>query len=79
MVFVHFVEVHEQQRRSEVPRCIKNLKKKLVTLKLHLRFNEICLKENLLPIYTNLIYIYIYMYIYIYLNKFILLFFILLG
>ena len=32
--------------------------RKLTAEKLHQKFNEICLKENLLPIYTN-IYIYI--------------------
>ena len=38
--------------------------KRLTKLKLHLEFNELCIQENLLPIYTN-IYIYIYIYIYI--------------
>ena len=33
--------------------------RKLTAEKLHQKFNEICLKENLLPIYTN-IYICIY-------------------
>ena len=45
--------------------------RKLTAKKLHQKFNEICLKENLLPIYTN-IYIYIYdvhiNHIYIYIN-----------
>ena len=44
-------------------REVEKIEKKLVTLKLHLQFNEICLKENLLLVYTNLIYIYIYIYI----------------
>ena len=35
-------------------RDVEKIEKKLVTLKLHLQFNEICLKENLLPVYTNL-------------------------
>ena len=44
-------------------RDVEKIEKKLVTLKLHLQFNEICLKENLLPVYTNQ-YIYIYIYTY---------------
>ena len=31
----------------------ESAKKKLTKLKLHLEFNELCIKENLLPTYTN--------------------------
>ena len=34
---------------------VEKLEKKLVKLKLHLQFNEICLKEILPPAYTNLL------------------------
>ena len=44
-------------------RKIETKSKQLVTNNLHQEFNNICLNENLLPIYTN-IYIYIYIYIY---------------
>ena len=45
-------------------RKLENEEKKLQSTKLHLYFNQICLKENLLPNYTD-IYIYIYIYIYV--------------
>ena len=35
----------------------KVLKRVLKENNLHLEFNNICLNENLLPIYTNIIYI----------------------
>ena len=44
---------------------------KLLEIKLHRLFNETCLNNDLLPIYTN-IYIYIYIYIYIRLYRFLL-------
>ena len=34
-------------------RKLETYSRKLITLELHLQFNIICLKENLLPIYTN--------------------------
>ena len=37
--------------------------KRKITLQLHLQFNMSCIKENLLPVYTN-IYIYIYTHLY---------------
>ena len=39
-------------------RKLENLEKKKINTQLHREFNQICLKENLLPKYTN-IYIYI--------------------
>ena len=35
--------------------------KRKITLQLHLQFSMTCIKENLLPVYTN-IYIYIYIF-----------------
>ena len=46
-------------------RMLETETRKLTAKKLHQKFNEICLKENLLPTYTN-----IYIYIYIYISKF---------
>ena len=34
--------------------------RKLTDEKLHQKFNEICLKENLLPTFTNIYYIYVF-------------------
>ena len=45
-------------------RKLETERRKFTEEKLHQKFNEICLKENLLPTYTN-IYIYIIIYIYI--------------
>ena len=42
---------------------------KLIETESHRSFNECCLINNLLPIYTN-IYIYIYIYIYIIITNF---------
>ena len=41
-------------------RKIETKSKQLITNNLHQEFNNICLNENLLPIYTNNIYIRIY-------------------
>lgn len=49
---------------SEEEKCIvrkiEKINRKLVNVKYALVFNKQCIKENLLPAYTN-IYIYIYM------------------
>ena len=56
-------------------RKIETKSKQLITNNLHQEFNNICLNENLLPIYTNIymyiIYIYIYIYKKIYINIYI--------
>ena len=40
----------------------ENTLKKIINAELAITFNEICLRENLLPIYTLNIYIYTYIY-----------------
>ena len=47
-------------------RKIETKSKQLITNNLHQEFNNICLNENLLPIYTNN---YNYIHIYIHCNK----------
>ena len=47
------------EERTSV-RKVESLNKKLITSQLAVIFNKICIKENLLPKYTD-----IYMYIYI--------------
>ena len=44
-------------------RELERLHLKIIKERSHLKFNEVCLNNDLLPIYTN-IYIYIYIYIY---------------
>jgi hypothetical protein len=53
--------------KSLIRRIEKN-NKKVVNKKYSLVFNETCIKEKLLPNYTD-IYIYIYIYIYIFRNN----------
>ena len=43
-------------------RKIETKSKQLITINLHQEFNNICLNENLLPIYTNIYIGYIYIY-----------------
>ena len=43
---------------------LKKYKLKNLKAKIHLVFNETCLNNNLLPVYTNM-YIYIYLYHYL--------------
>jgi len=43
-------------------RKLERIKVKLIKTTCHLKFNEVCLCNRLLPTYTN-IYIYIYIYI----------------
>ena len=58
--------------QPECRKSVRDLEKvsvKLIKQKCSLLFNSTCLKEDILPTYTNIyiyIYIYIYMYIYIY-------------
>ena len=48
-------------------RKLERIKLKLEIVKSHLLFNETCVINKLLPVYTN-IYIYMYMYIYLYMT-----------
>jgi len=50
-------------------RKIENLNKKLNNINNSIVFNELCIKEELLPKFTN-IYIYIYIYLYICIFKY---------
>ena len=59
-------------------KILEKLEKKFILNKLHLEFNEICIKENLLPNYTNILtcihlyifnYMHISMHIYMYIHK----------
>ena len=47
-----------QEHRKSV-RKIENISKKLINANFAVIFNDICIRENLLPTFTN-IYIYIY-------------------
>ena len=48
---------------------MEKINKKIASVKSSLVFNRTCIKENLLPKYTNIhIYMYIYIYIYIYMH-----------
>ena len=49
------------QKSRRLLRNIENIEKKLINCQLAAVFNETCLNEDILPIYTN-IYIYIYVY-----------------
>ena len=40
--------------------------KKLISTELHLKFNLTCLKENLLPTYTNIYILIYFLYIFLY-------------
>jgi len=42
----------EKQKKIKF-RKIENIKKKIIKIESHLNFNEICINENLFPIYTN--------------------------
>ena len=53
------VFAHPPEERSIV-RNIENIRKKINNCENAVVFNSVCIKENLLPKYTN-IYIYIYM------------------
>ena len=56
-----------EQPTKKLIRNIEKFEKKLIHLKYDLVFNETCIREQLLPRYTNIyIYVYIYIYIYIY-------------
>ena len=48
-----------QDEERKVVRNIESLEKKLINNKFAVIFNEMCIKENLLPTYSE-IYIYIY-------------------
>ena len=52
------------QEQKVLIRRIEQTRKKLTKTKYSLAFNKACLKEDILPRYTD-IYIYIYIYIYI--------------
>ena len=52
---------HLSQKQKRLFRDFEREKKKLFKAKWSKTFNEVCLKENMLPNYTN-IYIYIYTY-----------------
>ena len=46
-------------------RSLEKVEKKIIETRLHLEFNQICLNENLLPVYTCInicMYVYIYMH-----------------
>ena len=64
VIFGHIIRNLSQIQRSRI-RKIESTSKKIVNAEAAVKFNEIALKEDLLPNYTN-IYIYMYIYIYIY-------------
>ena len=50
-------------------RSLEKVEKKIIETRLYLEFNQICLNENLLPVYTYInICMYVYIYIYAYGN-----------
>ena len=55
---------HLPAEKKQKIRKIEKINKKIASVKSSLVFNRTCIKENLLPKYTNM-YIYIYIYIYI--------------
>ena len=54
--FANFLFLFNQETRKLI-RNIENIEKKLINCQLAVVFNETCLNEDILPIYTN-----IYMY-----------------
>ena len=58
--FANFLFLFNQETRKII-RNIENIDKKLINCQLAVVFNETCLNEDILPIYTN-IHIYIYLH-----------------
>ena len=55
-----------KEKNKEKFRQLEKYKVKNLKAKSHLFFNETCLNNNLLPVYTKRIYIYIYKFVIIY-------------
>ena len=51
---------HLPAEKKQKIRKIEKINKKIASVKSSLVFNRTCIKENLLPKYTNNIYVYIY-------------------
>ena len=62
-MFGHIIQELHHEAKSII-RQVERTSKKIVNAETAVKFNQICLKEELLPKYTH-IYIYIYIYIYI--------------
>ena len=60
--FANFLFLFNQETRKLI-RYIENIEKKLINCQLAVVFNETCLNEDILSIYTN-IYVYIHQYKY---------------
>ena len=56
--FANFLFLFNQETRKLI-RNIENIEKKLINCQLAVVFNETCLNEDILPIYTNIYMLYI--------------------